>query len=266
MVNYVAFVSYGNDSIALLQWLHEQGKRDVVALHSDTGWAAPWWAEWVERGEAFARSLGYETVRTESEGMVALAKRKKAWPMGGRKFQFCTTELKILPARRWLEANDPKQAAVLLTGVRRQESKERRSWPEHTPGEENERYPGWDSWAPLVRHTSEERDALLARAGWGPLPHRSQECYPCVNANKLDVSLLEEARLVEIEGFEASMGVGERSGKPKTFFRPHKHGGAVGIRKVWVYACSKPGRYDPQTAMMFGLGAGSGCDSGMCSG
>lgn len=46
-----AFTSYGNDSIALIQWLREHNGEgvEVTTLYSDTGWAAAWWAERVER-------------------------------------------------------------------------------------------------------------------------------------------------------------------------------------------------------------------------
>jgi 3'-phosphoadenosine 5'-phosphosulfate sulfotransferase (PAPS reductase)/FAD synthetase len=39
-MNFVVFVSYGNDSVALLQHMHEIGAQDVSVLYSDTGWAA----------------------------------------------------------------------------------------------------------------------------------------------------------------------------------------------------------------------------------
>lgn len=82
-MQYVMFTSYGNDSIALMQWAHERGLRDVHTAFSDTGWAAPWWMERVEQAEAWARSLGFTPHRIASEGMEALVARKKAWPRGG---------------------------------------------------------------------------------------------------------------------------------------------------------------------------------------
>ena len=79
-MQYVMFTSYGNDSIALMQWAHERGLRDVHTAYSDTGWAAPWWPARVEQAEAWARSLGFTPHRIASEGMEALVARKKAWP------------------------------------------------------------------------------------------------------------------------------------------------------------------------------------------
>ena len=69
--------SWGNDSVALVQWCVEQGLTDVTCLYNDTGWS--WlaygnqegWSERVDRMEAWARSLGYKTARTRSLGMEA---------------------------------------------------------------------------------------------------------------------------------------------------------------------------------------------------
>ncbi len=73
---FVIFSSYGNDSVALIQWAHEQGLRDVVVVYSDTQWAADWWAARVEKLEWWVRSLGFWTDRTTSVGIVELAKQK----------------------------------------------------------------------------------------------------------------------------------------------------------------------------------------------
>ena len=98
-MNYVLFASYGNDSVALIQWAHEQGLQGLHVAYSDTGWAAPWWGDRLAAGEAWAQSLGFATHRIGSEGMHGLVRRKKAWPRGGGgKFQFCTEALKERPA------------------------------------------------------------------------------------------------------------------------------------------------------------------------
>lgn len=93
-MEYVIKASYGNDSIALIQWMadHGHGPRSWV-LYNDTGWSHPDWAKRVERGEAFARGLGMQTARTHSPGFVSIARVKQAFPRSG--MQFCTTMLKI---------------------------------------------------------------------------------------------------------------------------------------------------------------------------
>ena len=253
---HVIFASYGNDSIALIQWAYEKNLDRVAVVYSNTGWAAGWWAERVKKAEAWVRSLGFVPHEIQSEGMKALVRRKKGWPRQG--MQFCTTHLKIEPAKRWLDEVDPGREALCLVGVRREESRSRASWPEYT--EDSENHGGRTLWAPLVRVTTEERDALLERAGWAPLPHRSMECAPCVNANRADLRAVPEETIEQIAQFEAELGY-TKNGKLRTMFRPASKMGAVGIREVKRWADSERGKYEPLAV----LGNGGGCDSGMCS-
>lgn len=256
-MKHVIFASYGNDSVALIQWAHERELDEVIVAYSDTGWAARWWTERVANAEGWARSLGFGTHRIQSRGMKDLVRSRKGWPRQG--MQFCTTELKIEPAKRWLAAVDPEREAVCLVGVRREESRSRAAWPEFT--EESENHGGRTLWAPLVRVTTEERDALLERAGWPPLPHRSMECAPCVNANRADIRAVPEETIEAIASFEAELGHTSK-GKPRTMFRPYRHQGAVGIREVKRWADASHGKFKPLVV----LGNGGGCDSGMCGG
>ena len=107
-MSYVIFASYGNDSVALIQWAHERGITNVHVAYGDTGWAADWWLARVAQGEQWARSLGFTSHRIASEGMEALVTRKKAWPRGGGgKYQFCTKALKQQSAQAWLVEHDP---------------------------------------------------------------------------------------------------------------------------------------------------------------
>ena len=55
---------------------------------------------------------------------------------------------------------------------------------------------------------------------------------------------LTEERVAYIEALEMSMGMTSK-GKPRTLFRPYRHGGAVGIREVWRWAKSPRGKYIP---------------------
>lgn len=253
---HVLFCSYGNDSIALIQWAHERGLKDVVCLYSDTGWSASWWADRVAKGEALAQGYGFTTARTESEGMLELVKRKRGWPGAGGQGQFCTAELKVLPALEWLDANDPCKEAAALTGVRRSESKHRSDAPEHV--DESERHGGRDLWQPLVRHDEVMRDALLHRAGFDVLPHRSLECYPCINANIDDIRLLSEDRIKLIDITEKDLGF-TKKGKPRVMFRTARRKGAVGIRAVVQWAAAPRSRDQME---MFP----AECDSGYCGG
>ena len=239
--DYVIFSSAGNDSIALVQWLSEAGHTAYV-VYSNTGWAQPGWDARVARMFDWAKRLGHTPIELSSEGMVSLVARKKAWPRN--QIQFCTTALKIDPAKAWLAEVDPDCELECCIGIRRCESKRRSTWPEHTP--DSDKHGGRDLWAPLVRHTDDDRAALLKRAGWEELPHRSMECYPCINANRGDFKLLTEERIAYIEQLETEMGVSPSTGKPKTMFRPYRHLEAIGIREVVRWANSGRGKFVPK--------------------
>lgn len=258
-MNYAAFCSYGNDSIALIQFLHERGETGVYTVFSDTRWGAPWWMERVEAGEALARRYGFEPVRIDSMGMVPLVRLRKGWPRQG--MQFCTEELKIRPAIEWLHEADPQGEIVCCVGVRREESRSRMQWPEWL--EESEKHGFRSLWSPLVRTRQEERDRLVRAAGFEVLEHRSMECFPCVNSNRADLRALAQdpKRVQQLADLERDLGVNSK-GNLRTIFRPYRHMGAVGIEEVVRWATSERGEYEPPAR----LGDGSGCDSGMCGG
>lgn len=148
---------------------------------------------------------------------------------------FCTAELKVLPALEWLDFNDPDKEATAMTGVRRSESRHRSDAEEHIV--ESDRHGGRELWQPLVRHDDAMRDALLHRAGYDVLPHRSLECHPCINANIDDIRLLSEDRIRLIDITEKDLGF-TRKGKPRVMFRTARRKGAVGIRAVVQWAAA----------------------------
>jgi len=248
----VIFASYGNDSVALIQWAHEKGMKDVTIAYSNTGWAAQKWPARVAQGEAWAQSIGFKTAEIPSMGMEALVMWRKAWPRGGGgKYQFCTEHLKGAPAARWLDRNDPAGDAVCMVGVRREESPRRANWPEWT--EESENHGGRTLYSPLVRHTEAMRDALILKTPLPVLPHRSKECWPCVNARHGELAAMDEPAIDRIAGIETRAGINSK-GNARVMFSPKKHGGSVGIRAVVEFRRhGHDDMYEP-----------AGCDGGWC--
>lgn len=234
----VCATSWGNDSCALVQFLHERGQRNVTTLYNDTGWAAIWWPARVERMEAWARSLGFKTARTISIGMEQLVVDHRGWPRQG--MQFCTEDLKIVPTQHWLDEHDPERHALVCVGVRREESEARRDVQEFEI--EDPRAGGRHQWRPLFMVKNDERDELLRRAGIKPLPHRSKECDPCINSNRNDIRELEEPTIAKVERIETRLGF-SHGGKPRVMYRPAKRMGATGIREVVQWAKSERGKY-----------------------
>lgn len=250
----VIFASYGNDSVALIQWCYENGIRNAHVAYSNTGWAKrQWMTDRVEPGERWVRDLGYTPVQLDSIGMIGLVEKKKAWPRGGGgKYQFCTEELKEKPAVEWLSHVDPDGDWVCTIGVRREESENRANHPEWV--EESEKHGGRMLHAPLVRHTEAMRNELLLRTPFPtPLPHRSKECYPCVNARKGEIASLPENRIALIRFVERSMGTNSK-GNERVMFSPKRHKGAVGIDAVVAWA-GGDGRDDAPLPA---------CDGGWC--
>ena len=253
-MEHLIFASYGNDSIALIQWAHERGLSDVHVAYGDTGWAAEWWPARVEQAEAWVRTLGFVPHRIKGEAMGALVMRKKAWPRGGGgKFQFCTEALKKEPARAWLAIHDPSGEATCLTGVRREESENRRDAPEHVTASED--HGGRELWQPLVRHNEAERDALVLKTPMPLLPFRSKECYPCVNARKGELKLLDGEARDRVYTIEVLAGINSK-GNARVMFSPSRHGGAVGIDAVIEDA-----KHNSDDLFMT-----AGCASGWCGG
>lgn len=256
--------SYGNDSIALIQWAHEYNQKyplgKVVVLYNNTGWAAGWWEARAKNAEEnLVKKYGFIPCRTESIGMEKLILKHNTWPNSMMKF--CTTELKIWPTLSWLAENDPEGKATLVCGVRRCESHRRLLWPEFSKG--SDKNEGRDEWAPLVEHTDEMRDELIVRAGWMPLPHRSRECR-CVLANAADLKTWKEEDIQDIEKAEALLGekkdlagTDQRADVNRFMFRPStKKGEPKGIREVVEWAHKVGVKENVET----------GCDSGFCTG
>lgn len=249
--DYVVFCSYGNDSIAMLQLLVEyqlQKQKKICVLYSDTGWADPAWGDRVERGEEWATSKGFHCFRTTAMGFTDLVRQKKVFPRG--LMQFCTSELKIYPAQRWLADNDPKKQAVCVNGVRRAESQRRANTPVFVPV--SDAHGGRALWSAVAEFSNEDRDAMIAKAGFEVLPHRSKECSPCIFANRKDLRQVPPCRVDEIRALEEQLGDG------RTMFKPKAKGGAIGIDEVMRWAWSEHGKYSPLDNDV------EDCDSGFC--
>lgn len=254
MIRFVIRSSYGNDSCALIQWARESALIDVVVLYSDTGWARDNWKTRVEQAETWVRSLGFTPARTTSIGMEELVRRKKMWPQ--RLMQFCTKELKIIPTMEWLAKHDPERRAIILTGVRREESANRAAAPMFLVNSANDG--GRCVLQPLATFSEADRNALLARANIAPLDHRSEECK-CINSGREDIKRWDASDISTIGKIEKSLGFSSK-GKPCTMFRPNKFMGATGIDEIVRWAHSPRGEYEAP------MESGEPCDQAWCGG
>ncbi len=220
---YVISASYGNDSMALIQWAINAQLKNVIVAYCDTGWAAAAWDIRIKLGEALAKANGFDSVKIQSMGMIELIKLKKGWPGNGQ--QFCTAHLKGIPFLSWIDEIDPGCKYKVLIGKRQAESHARKDTPEFISN--SEYHGGRTIWHPLYMHSDGDRDSLLKQANIEILPHRSQECSPCVNANRSDFMRLTKDKIEQINDLEVLIG--------KPMFRP-KRFKALGIYGVMVWA------------------------------
>ncbi len=230
-MKYLVASSMGNDSIALIQYMHESHKGDFGIVYNDTGWARGDWPERVVKVSSWCFDNGVTMYITKSEGMEALVRRKKGWPMPASNMQFCTNELKEKPTLDLFSKIDTDGDLIIVTGRRREESTNRSklsAWQY-----ESVKHGGRDVFNPLVSYNETQRNHLVSEFGFDILPHQSMECYPCVCANKTDLGAmsLSEKRVLEIEAIEIDMGH-TRNGKPRVMFRPYRVGGGVGIKQA----------------------------------
>mgnify|MGYP003992456993 FL=1 len=236
--------SCGNDSVALIQYAKESGLDNVVVTYIDTGWAAPDWQDRVDLVQTYVESLGFKFVTIHSMGMEELVRMKKGFP--ANQYQFCTQHLKGVPFLEWIEDYDKDKKAVVLVGKRRSESRARANTPEYIY--ESEYHGERTLWHPLYLHDDEQRDELLKRAGFDVLPHRSQECSPCINANKADFILLKPEQIKRVSDLEVELA--------RSMFRPKKFN-ALGIHGVmtWAKYGKRKMRLEPGE-----VESGAGCD------
>lgn len=231
-IKYVVTCSGGNDSVALIEYMQQNHHGEFCVLYNDTGWARADWPARIKKISEKCFGLGIRFHITKSEGMEALVKRKKGWPMPASKMQFCTQELKEKPSLEFYDKIDPCGEIIIVTGRRREESQNRAALPLWQY--ESEKHGGRDVYNPIINFTESDRDKHILGFGMEPLGHSSMECYPCVCANKSDLGAIPEGDPVieKIKQIELDMGFGVRSHKPKTMFRPYRVGGGVGIEQA----------------------------------
>jgi 3'-phosphoadenosine 5'-phosphosulfate sulfotransferase (PAPS reductase)/FAD synthetase len=239
--------SGGNDSVALIQWAHETGLKDVVILYNNTGWAIPWWADRMESIENLCKKYGFRYAETKSIGFKDMVRTKKGFPMAAGPMQWCSDFLKTTPTNKWLLENDPKFQAIIYIGIRREESQNRVNHPRSIIADM--RYQGRAMEFPLVAYKEMERDFLVDRSGLDILLHSSMECFPCINSNRSDFRHLAQypSKIEELESLENEMGYTSK-GKPRVMFRPYRHMGAVGIKEVVRWGLADRGKYEKQPA------------------
>jgi len=195
--------NYGDDAIALLQWLFEAGFTGT-AVYVDTGFAAASWQERVVLGEAHARRLGFEVVHLHSKIPFSEAVLGRG-SFPSVKFQWCTGLLKGLPFVDWLESVDKKGEGVILIAKRKASALAHATLNEWIP--QCEFHGDRALWHPMIDVGDDERNSLLQRAGFTPLHHRSLECEPCVNSTCQDWQRIQTVDAERLHALEVEVNV-----------------------------------------------------------
>lgn len=200
---FVIISNYGNESIALIQWAHDQKLKNVTVVNVDTGWSAPCWPAHVQHCKDWVGALGMSPVTLQPKvDFETLMHTQKSFP--SRKFSWCANFLKALPLLEWLDSTsvDPLAEATILLARRRASSRVNYDLPEWI--EEEEKLGDRKVWHPLYLHDNDSRDDLIHKANFEVMPHRSLECDPCINSNlndvlRMDLSVIQRTAKLENE-------------------------------------------------------------------
>lgn len=200
---YIINGNYGNPTIALLQWAYENALPAVTVLSVDTGWAATAWNVWMEQVQDYARACDFSSKVTKSRVDFAnLVRDRQNFPT--QKFQWCAGILKGLPLLDYLDSIDPQCEATILMGKRQLDLLHYGELPEFI--EESDHFGGRRVWHPLRLSDDATFYALIKRAGFAPLPHRSLECDPCIHNTVRDFQRLSEQDVLKLQSLEKEMG------------------------------------------------------------
>lgn len=198
--------NYGDASIAMIQHLLERREQGLGSTHGivvyiETGWAARDWWRRVEQGEQLAKRAGFETIRLRAmQTFSELVLDRKGFPSS--KFQWCAGFLKGLPFLDWLDERDPR----LLWTIAIPKRQAFYAYPLAEVVDECEFHGQRRVWHPLHAVSDEVAAALIMRAGFEVLGHRSLECDPCVNSHADDLQRLSSEDREKVRSLEEQVG------------------------------------------------------------
>lgn len=203
----VLSVSGGKDSAAASLHLREIGI-EHVRVFANTQWEHADTLAYI-RGP-LTEKLGPIIEVQALLGFADLVRKKRIFP--DRTKRFCTTELKMKPIKRFIEAIDDEVLNVV--GIRADESQARAKLTEI----EYSDFFDCDVWRPLLRWTLDDVIAIHKRHGLTPNPLYLRGasrvgCWPCIHARKEEIRLVAEIspeRIAEIRELELETTAGAR--------------------------------------------------------
>jgi hypothetical protein len=242
------FGNYGDGTIALIQWAHENALDNVHVCSIDTGSASSSdsWQQQLEKGQALALDYGF-TVKTLSAAMTwsELVLKRKTFPSA--QFQWCAGWLKGLAFLEYLDECDPSCEATIVLPKHATSARGDvllQEWENHSPHFGDRRV-----WQPLYNLADNDFYDLIRRAGFSPLYHRSLECAPCIHSTPATLSRLTLSDQNKVAVLEQSL--------QQPLFAASAFGGAQGIAAVVEWAQNQP--LDEQSEYPLGCGTPFAC-------
>ncbi|MBP9727090.1 MAG: hypothetical protein KBD83_06480 [Gammaproteobacteria bacterium] len=200
---HVIIANFGNDSIALIEWVKQQHLQNVFVLSVDTRWSAENWQQRVILADHYISTCTMTHVRLSSEyDFSRLVLERNNFP--SIKFHWCASFLKGLPVLDWLDQVDPDLKAIVLLAKRREQAPSLHNLQEFEA--ESHSYDSRKVWYPLYQHTLTQRNQLIAQAGFDLLHTRSLECDPCIYNQRSDFRRLDNKRMQQVAELETTIG------------------------------------------------------------
>lgn len=219
-VNIVS-VSGGKDSTALYCVMYEYHRSDFVPVFADTGHEHPVTLNYVRNlHHMLPGAPPVNFVRADFGSRL----KKKGYQRTGYTFldmmlwkgrapstkaQFCTEHLKLWPIKFWLWKHYPPEQFTwrMHTGIRAGESARRSRM---APFAWNDFF-DCETVLPMLYNTEDEQFDILERFGVPPNPlyalgYGRVGCFPCIHANKTELSLLPDWAWERLEMYESKLG------------------------------------------------------------
>lgn len=217
MIN-VCSVSGGKDSTALYCLMVEYHGKDFLPVFADTGHEHPVTYNYVRnlhlmangpkvqfvKGD-FSKKLKAKGITPTENSFLDMMLWKGRAP--STKAQFCTEHLKLWPILFYLLKVDPTRSWLMHTGIRAGESKRRSKMQPFA----------WNNFfdcmtiLPLINETEDFIFKYLESKGVPPNPlyalgFNRVGCFPCIHANKSELSNLPDWAWEILEYYESKIG------------------------------------------------------------
>jgi hypothetical protein len=213
-MNYHVIANFGNESIALIQWLYDNHIENITVLSVETSFGATSWLGRVKKARAWVTSLGFKEVRLESKpSMTDCITDRKGFP--SKKFSWCAGFVKGLAFEGYLDEVDSGCEETIIFSKRHEASRVNLTLDEFGT---SEHFNGRQSWHPILNMADDARNDLIKKAGFDVLPYTSRECMPCIHSREADITQLTHEEINRVAALETKLNQTMFDKPIQTFF------------------------------------------------